>query len=79
MSRLIDVHTPDGERHRHVDSFQNGRVEARTLADGTIEVIGVHETKEIRSFGGGVTRAASRTEQVLGTYPADSRIEYLGS
>jgi hypothetical protein len=43
----------------------NGRIEVRESPDGSIRVIGVHETEEIRSWGG-VSLPGSRTEQVLG-------------
>lgn len=75
MSTVIDVHTPDGQRHRHVTSAQNGEVELRDLSDGGLEVVGVHATLEIRS--GTVSRPATRRQEVLGSYPAGSRVEYV--
>ena len=72
---MIDVHTPDGQRHRHVTSLQNGEVEARELSDGRVEVVGVHATREIRN--GSVPRPATSREEVLGSYPAGSRVEYV--
>lgn len=75
MSTVIDVHTPDGQRHRHVTSAQSGEVEVRDLSDGGVEVVGVHATPEIRS--GSVSRPATRREAVLGAYPAGSRVEYV--
>jgi len=77
MSAAYDVHTPDGEKYRYIESMQNGRLEIRTLEDGTIEVVGVHATKEVRGWGGAVARPSSRREEVLGTYPAGSRVEQI--
>lgn len=77
MSTVIEVHTPDGDRHRHVSSAQNGDVEARHLPDGGSGIVGVHLTREIRGQDRGVVRAATRTEEVLGRYLAGSRLEYV--
>lgn len=77
MAAAYDIHTPDGGKHRHIESLQNGRIEIRTLRDGTIEVVGVHATKEVRGWGGEVARPASRREKVLGSYPAGSRVEQV--
>lgn len=77
MSTVIDVHTPDGKRHRHVSSFQTGDVEARDLADGGVEIVAVHATREFRGQDGTVVRAATRSEEVVGTYPAGSTVKYV--
>jgi hypothetical protein len=75
MSTVIDVYTPDGKRHRHATSAQNGEVEVRALPNGGVEVVGVHATPEIRN--GSLYRPGHRGEEVLGTYPAGSRVEYI--
>lgn len=77
MSAAYDIHTPDGRKHRHVESMQNGLLEIRTTQDGSIEVVGVHATKEVRGQDGEVVRPASRHVEVLGTYPAGSRVEQV--
>ncbi len=77
MSAAYDVHTPDGEKHRYIDSMQNGRLEIRTLGDGSVQVVGVHASREVRGWGGDVVRPASRREEVLGTHPAGSRVEQV--
>jgi hypothetical protein len=77
MSAAFDIQTPGGEKHRHIESMQNGRLEIGTTRDGSVEVVGVHATKEVRGWGGGVARPASRREEVLGTYPAGSRVEQV--
>ncbi|WP_143278507.1 hypothetical protein [Blastococcus haudaquaticus] len=78
MSTVIDVHTPDGDRHRHVSSAQNGELETRHLADGAIEIIGLHLSPEVRGRDGGVLRPATRREEVLGRYSAGSKVVYVG-
>lgn len=73
MTNIIDVVTPTGEKHRHARSFQNGRVEVRDRPDGGFDVLGIRETTEVRSWGSSApTRPASRTEDVLGSYPPGS-------
>ncbi|GAB3624185.1 hypothetical protein GCM10027418_22690 [Mariniluteicoccus endophyticus] len=55
----IEVELPDGSIQRHVDSAQNGRLEARDLPDGGLVIVGVFH---------------SGREQTVATYSAQSRI-----
>jgi hypothetical protein len=76
MSAAFDVYTPDGNKHRHIESMQNGSLEFHTLDDGSIAVVGVHESRAVRSWGG-VSRPASRREEVLATYPPGSEVKQV--
>lgn len=77
MSIVIDVYLSDGPKQRYATGDQNGEVEVRQHADGSPVIMGVRRTREIRN-GGGVVRRATRTEEVVGTRTAGSRVGYVG-
>lgn len=72
MMIRIKVKTPAGQDATHVRSHQNGDLKLRLRPDGGFDVLGVHETAEVRSHNDGLIRPARRDEEVLGTYPPGS-------
>lgn len=74
---MIDILGPDGERlGRHFATAQTGRCgfQVRELADGSLQVVSIHHTDEIRAWGGEVLRPARDWEEVRATYPPGSRV-----
>lgn len=71
MANLISVVTPDGETHKHGRKSNSDDIQLRRLADGGLEVLNVHETGDVSSWGG-MSRPGTYSEEILGTYPPGS-------
>lgn len=77
MSAVFDFYPPGEQKQRHIDSAQNGKIDVRVLDDGSIQVLGVHVTRQVIGQNGETVRAATRREGVLATYPAGTRVEQV--
>lgn len=72
MANLITVVTPDGETKKHGRESNSDDIQVRHLAGGGFEVLRVHQTGDVSSWGREVSRPGTYSETVLGTYAAGS-------
>lgn len=73
---FLYVTTPDGAEHRHIETAQTPSLEVETTEDGSVCVLSVRESRAITRPGMGTIRPASRSVELLRTYPPGSTWEW---
>jgi hypothetical protein len=77
MTTVIDVYPPNGDKQRHMSSWQTGDIEVQQRSDGGVVIVGVNQVPEVRGWDGDVGRPASRTEMELASYPPGTAIDFV--